>query len=291
MKNFIAIISALMLFSFIPFHSIFSQCSDAGICSIGGHTDENQTTVNPLTLNFSYGLAFSGKPESITYNSITAGVSYRFSEVFSAGAQIPFIFNTSNITDISGIGDLIISANYSHALSKRVKLRFSVGGKFATGKTDVDSLTLAYQNGAGTNDVLFAVNYEQRDFFFGLGFQNPFGEANTGRYILKRSPDIMFRGGFNLIQEKYTLGLETIIIKRISKSEIKFLNSPVQEFSEIDNSDFIQANLMAKASLNVSDAVTLSLNSAFPFLERKENIDGSKRALTISFGISFTPTF
>lgn len=291
MENFKLILATILLTSFIPFQYIFSQCSDAGICSIGGHTETKQTSVNPLTLNLSYGFSLSGKPENITYNSITTGINYRFNEMISAGAQLPYHFNTSNITDISGIGDLIVSVNYSHPLGKKDNLRFSVGGKFATGKTDKDSLTLAYQTGAGTNDVLLAVTYEQREFFLGLGFQNPFGEANTGRYILERSPDIMLRGGFNFIQEKYSLGLESIIVKRISKTKREVWNSTESGFTEIDNSDFIQANLMAKASLYVDRNITLSLNSAFPLLERKENFDGSKRSLTVSFGISYTPTF
>ena len=290
MQTIQSVVIAVLLTSFISYQSIFAQCSDAGICTIGGHTETEHSINTPLTLNLSYGLAFSGKPESITYNSVTAGMSYRFSNSFSAGAQIPFIFNTSTITDISGIGDLILSANYNVPLSKKDNLRFSIGGKFATGKSDVDSLPLAYQNGAGTNDVLFAVTYEQKEFFFGLGFQNPFGESNSGNYILKRSPDLMLRGGFNFNQEKYSLGLESIIIKRLTKSEIKFPNSPTSNFDPVDNSDFIQANLVANASLFVNRELTLSLSSAFPFLERKENWDGSKRALTVSLGLKFTPS-
>jgi hypothetical protein len=287
--QFKKIIIPLILISFLISCDSYSQCSDAGICSIGGPDDPENKSTKPLLLFLSYGIGFSGDPEKITYNSITTGLSYTTQNNFSFGAFIPFNINTSSLANVSGIGDLIVSTGYSFPAANNANFKLSLAGKFATGKTDKDSLPLAYQTGHGTNDILIAATYEQRYFFIGAGFQNPFGEANTGNYILKRAPDVMVRGGYNFKYENISIGIESIFIKRIKKSEVRFLSSVTSEFEEVEHSDFTQANIMLRGSMFFNEYISLDLNTAFGLLERKENIDGSKRPFSFSLGLNYTP--
>lgn len=291
MKNYrgIVLLSVFALFFSLKING-YSQCSDAGVCSIGSHkhTEEEETHTNS-SISLGDRIGYSGKDDGVTYNSIVASGNFALSENITASFNLPFNMQSGPAGDFSGIGDLIIGFNYNKSLNKNSSLDFQLGGKFATGDANLgDTLPLIYQSGMGTNDLLLGVTYNSNMFSVTLAGQIPLNKSTNEFSKLERSPDILLRMGYNLpASEDIFLSGEVLAIKRIGKSSVLVRGSNPEQFVDIDDSDFLQINLQAGVNYLVSKNFSLNLSGAVPLLKRDTNLDGTKRAYTVSLGASY----
>lgn len=283
------ILSVVLIFFIIHFNS-YSQCSDAGVCSIGSHKhmEEEETHTNS-SITFGDRLGYSGKDDDITYNSIFVNGNFALSKNITGSFTMPFNLQSGPAGSFSGPGDLIIGFNYNNPINQYSSIDFQVGGKFATGSANLgDSLPLAYQSGLGTNDLLLGVTYNVTQFAFTVATQIPFGNSTNDYTMLERSPDVLLRMGYNFpASEKLIINTELLAIKRLAESKVVIQGSNPEQFVEIGDSDFLQLNVQASLSYLVSKNWGLNLSGAIPLLKRDTNVDGTKRAFTVSAGASY----
>lgn len=289
--SFIAIFFSLKV-------NVYSQCSDAGVCSIGSHkhTEEKETHTNS-SVSLSDRIGYSGKDDDVTFNSIVASGNFALSKNFSASFSIPFNMQSGPAGDFSGIGDLILGLSYNQPINKDASIDFQVGGKFATGDANQGnslngtSLPLVYQSGMGTNDILVGATYNHQGFAVTLGGQFPLDRSKNDNSQLKRGPDVLLGLSYTIpANDKLYITAEVLTIKRLSESNAIFgdtNNSSGAIGVDIPDSDFLQMNLQASFNYLVSRNFGLNLSGAVPLLKRETNFDGSKRAFTISAGASY----
>lgn len=291
----------IFLLSIIFSQTLFAQCSDAGICIIGKKPGYGLTK---NTGSFSIGSIFgaTGKPFDIKIHTFRIEGDVEFSKVHRVGVSIPFGIYSGKGLSNSGIGDLSIVYSYHMQLQKTVGLTFSLGGKFATGKfNSVDSLSLAYQPGLGTNDLLVGAGLKYKNYNFAVGYQHPFGRSKNYSLInsqLKRGDDIFLRAGINETFNKINLKAEILAIKRLGKSNI-FVDTAaasnaddeggttVGYFREVDGSAETQINILGTFTYNASKSVDIQMQIAKSMLQRDFNLDGLKRNFTIGLSLIY----
>ncbi|MBZ0180402.1 MAG: hypothetical protein K8F36_14045 [Melioribacteraceae bacterium] len=283
MKKSLFVLAAIF-FSFINY--TFAQCSDAGICSLGGHSIEQKTNTFDLSIGYSYG--YSGKEDDIAYSSVKLNGLIYFTADTKFNVITPYNFQSGPLGNVNGIGDLIISLSQSYTIYES-RLTFSAGLKFATGDENKEpSLPLAYQNGLGTNDLLLGIDYSFSNFTFGIGYQLAGKRNENSQTYLKRGDDLLIRGEYTFIIEKFNINPQLLFIKRISKSNVLYNGTlPESHFFDVDGSDHSQLNLLISTFYEINNMHSLFLEAAVPLLERDINIDGLKRTFTISTRLSF----
>ncbi|HSL88507.1 MAG TPA: hypothetical protein VK870_04335, partial [Ignavibacteriaceae bacterium] len=81
---FIVLISA----SFYPFEN-YAQCSDAGICSIGGHSMEKESK-SIFDISVAYKFGTSGKDDDVQFHALQLNGSYNVFDNSSVQFALPF---------------------------------------------------------------------------------------------------------------------------------------------------------------------------------------------------------
>lgn len=270
---------------------VFSQCSDAGVCSVGGHTDE--TPSNSISL--SYILGRSGKPESVTFHTVNLSGGFSLGEGYQVDLNLPFSTQAGESFSTSGLGDLSLIASKKHEISKNISLLFSLGFKLPTGavhlKNDAPQI---YQSGLGTFDFLAGAGFIYKQFDFLIGFQIPFGRSENKDTRLQRAPDLMIRGGYSYPFGESAVKLELIGLKRLGLSSRLYISAPwssfiggTESFVDVDGTDQTQLNLGLGYGTKISNRVKVDIYGAMPLLKRDNNIDGLKRAFTLSVGVGY----
>lgn len=280
-KIFFTLFIIFVLFiNYIP-----AQCSDAGICSLGGNSIEEKTNALDLSLKYSYG--YSGKDDDISYSSVELNGLFHFTADTKFNVIMPYNFQSGPLGSVNGIGDLIISLTHSYTIDKS-RLTFSAGLKFATADEKKEpSLPLAYQNGLGTNDLLLGIDYSCSNISFGIGYQLAHNINNYNTSILERGNDFLLRGDYTFVIDEFLITPQFLFIKRLGKTKVPDHTDDFVDYIEIEDSDHTQLNFLINTAYKVNDFYSLFVEAAVPFLERDVNVDGLKRAFTISTGLSF----
>jgi hypothetical protein len=284
-KSFLA--SALFIAVSLYFPDINAQCSDAGICQIGGYLTEEATERFNLSISYKYG--YSGKEDDIEYHSILLNGNYKVLDNSSVQFLIPYNNNrqASSGLSISGIGDLILSWNQKFFSDKNSSFSASGGIKLATGDDNVDYRPQPLQSGLGTNDILIGINYSYDRISLGVGYQHPVGR-NDNLYRLKRSDDILVKTSYQLSFDLLSIIPQLLYIQPLGKSSIIDLSSSADEiFIDVDKTGKPQLNLLTEVSYRVSENFSLIGDFAVPFIKREINLDGLTRAFSASFGLSY----
>src|SRR4030065_2233973 len=96
----------------VIFYSIenYAQCSDAGICQLGGHSMEGEEEIL-FSISGFYKYGYSGKEDDVQFNSLQLNGSYNMFSNTSIQLLIPYNIQSGPTGDVSGIGDLILSLN------------------------------------------------------------------------------------------------------------------------------------------------------------------------------------
>lgn len=283
MKALLAASIALLLATFLPSVSS-AQCSDAGVCSIGGMERDEL----PIHVSLGYGFGSSGDPDDITFHSVQ----------FEAGAlvlpgsrltvQLPWVVSDGPLGSASGIGDVTVLWDQRIFGDYRGWLSLQVGGKFATGAVNEGDLPQAYQPGLGTNDLLLGAAYTYDSWLVAVGYQLAGGRSDNKITRLERGDDLLGRIGYSTDFEEFDLGLEVLAIKRLSESSVQDPTRPAGDvFVTVPDSDHFQVNLMGTASYPLGQRLRLNLLAALPLLQRDVNLDGRKRSLTLGVGARY----
>jgi len=281
LKNLL-ICSIIALIIMLSVQVSYTQCSDAGICYLGQRY-ERKILGSPINsrLSLEYYFGMSGMAENSIYNSVTADGELSFLKNNSVSFKIPYMFmNSDSIGNVKGIGDVTFSVNRYIILNKTQYMCFQAGGKFATSSKE----KFGYQNGYGTNDLLLGANYYYSFFNIGLGTQIPLSEYKTIGITFKRGSDLLIRGGYIRAIDKFSVKIEGVLIKRLSKSELK---SGLLPEIFIKNSDFFQVNLTGGLTWQMNDKFSSKINFTIPLMKREDNSDGTKRSFTALAGINY----
>lgn len=270
------------------FNNTFAQCSDAGVCSVGGHSMA-QEGKNPLNISVSYNFSSSGKDDDVKYHSFKVSAIYNVLEFTSIQFSLPYNIQSGPLGDVSGIGDLILSVNQNLFRNDNSSLDASVGAKLATGDDNKDNLPMAYQSGLGSNDVIFALNYSYDRLGFGIGYQLA-GARNDNINKLKRGDDLLLRASYNFLIDKFTITPQLLFIKRLGKSNVVNLLAvgPIDSYMDIPESDQTQVNLLTQVQYQINNNYSLFADFAIPFIKREVNVDGLTRSFSASLGIQLS---
>lgn len=274
--------------------NIYSQCSDAGVCVIGKH-QVNEFVINKYIITFGYiygksGLEadINGNTNDLSFGTLQLEADIDISKGFRVNGSLPYVFVTGPLGENNGIGDMAVTFSKVFSVKKKNLLTFFIGGKFATGKVNSsDSLPQRYMPGLGTNDIIAGAVFTRENYYFGIGYQKPFGRSDNYTTRLKRGDDVFFRAGFFEQFNKIGVKAEILTILRLQPSSVLNTVSLSETFIEVAGSNEAQVNLVASASFKPSDNVTFSGLAAIPFLKRNYNFDGLKRTLTISGMVSY----
>ena len=265
-KSFLT--SALLIVVSFYFPDINAQCSDAGICQIGGHLTEEEATER-FNLSISYKYGYSGKEDDIKYHSIQLNGNYKVLANSSVQFLIPYNSQASSGHSINGIGDLIVSWNQKLFSDENSSFSASGGIKLATGDDNKDYLPQPLQSGLGTDDILIGINYSYDRISFGAGYQHPIGR-NDNLYRLKRSDDILIKVSYQLSFDLLNIIPQLLYIQPLGKSSIIDLSSSMGEnFIEVDKTGKPQLNLLTEVSYRVAENFSLVGDFAVPFMKKR----------------------
>lgn len=284
--KYLLVLSTLLVA--VIFYSIenYAQCSDAGICQIGGHSMEDEEEVL-LSISGFYKYGYSGKEDDVQFSSFQLNASYNAFGSSSIQLLVPYNLQSGPSGNVNGIGDLILSLNQNLLSDKGSSLDASIGIKMATGDDNKDNLPQVYQSGLGMNDVLFALNYTYNKLSVGAGYQIS-GERNNNITRLEKGDDLLLRVSYDLLFDQLSITPQLLFIQRLAKSSILDTASTNEEkFVEVDNSDQAQLNFLTVFRYKIDDYFTLIGDFAIPFIKREVNVDGLTRAFSVSVGVSF----
>ena len=288
MKHSLVSILSLIVFSSISLVNTYAQCSDGGVCSVGGHSMGEEDN-NQLKILVSYNFGSSGKDYDVKYHSFRVGAVYNVLEITSVQLSLPYNVQSGPLGDVSGIGDLILSVNQNLFRNDNSSFDASVGAKLATGDDNKDNIPMAYQSGLGSNDLIFAINYSYDQLGFGVGYQLA-GERNENPIKLKRGDDLLIRASYNFLLDKFTITPQLLFIKRLGKSNIVNLLAagPTESYMDVEKSDQTQVNLLTQLQYQINNNYSLFADFAIPFIKREVNVDGLTRSFSASFGVQLS---
>jgi hypothetical protein len=141
--------------------------------------------------------------------------------------------------------------------------------------------------GLGTNDLLLGAAYTYSNYYFGIGYQKPFGRSGNFVTRLKRGDDVLVRAGFFEQFKKLGVKAEILTIIKIQPNSVIDPVGTGENFVEIDGSNEPQVNLLATVTYRASKEIGLTGQAAIPFLKRDYNLDGLKRAFSIAGSVSY----
>lgn len=274
MKSIVFIILAVTIINNLS----FTQCSDAGICSVGEHKGEKNHAV-------SWGVTYgtSGKDDDINFYSIKlSGMFSPFSategffQSSSFVVEAPFNIQKGPLGSVNGLGDLTILFNQP-VYKSDFDLIMTIGAKIATANVDANSLPQAYQSGLGTNDLLFGLTLVYESLHFSAGYQKTNGRSSNSLTRLKRGDDLLLKAGYQFKLDDLTLSPELLYIQRIGESSVIVPSVMNETFISIPGSDQNQLNLLVNINYHLSEDYSIKAGFALPFIKRKINVDGLTR--------------
>lgn len=282
----------ILILTFLLSHNnVFSQCSDAGVCSVGGHSNDSRSN----NISLSYILGGSGKPEQVIFHTLNLSGGFNLGGGYQIDISIPFSNQAGDVLSTSGLGDLTLISSKTQEVNTDFSLLFSLGVKLPTGAVHLENdAPQIYQSGLGTYDILGGAGFIYKQFDFLAGLQIPLGRSENKYTRLKRAPDLMIRGGYSISLAESIVKLDLTAIKRLGLSSRLFVPEPyisyiagAESFIDVDGTDQTQINLGLAFQTKIGKQVKLNVYGAMPLLKRENNIDGLKRAFTLSAGVGY----
>lgn len=274
MKKYILLI--IILFFVASTTDSYSQCSDAGLCFIGGKSNQAKSQFGT---SYTYGK--SDKSTGLSFNSIKLISDVIINSDVRLALDVPYSTQSGNLGNVKGLGDVSFLVSYPLFDEKDSKLALQGGMKLATADVNSGNLPQAYQSGLGTNDILLGLSYAVDKFNFSAAYQISRGRSKNSIDRLKLGDDFMLRGGYADSFGDFRFSGELIALKRLHKSSIADpLN--LSRFIDVSGSNQFQIDLMEKVGYSIISDFNIETVFAIPFLKRKINIDGLTRAFTIS---------
>jgi hypothetical protein len=261
-------------------HRVYGQCSDAGVCSVGGAGSEERAPM--VTFGGGLGSADGG---SFSYYDLGIGLTVPIGTSFEASGSLPIRSTKGPLGTASGIGDLLLTVGASIIEAGAYRVRFDAGVRLATGAVNRAILPQAYQPGLGTNDLLVGVAVLGEYWNAGIGYQWSPARSDNSVDRLRRGDDLSVRGGMQIPGAPWDLTAEVIAIQRLRRSVVQRLNTdPLLMTRSIDvevaDTDRLQINALVRASVEISEQVSLHPQVAMALLKRPVNLDGLTRSFS-----------
>ncbi len=262
-------------------NTLLAQCSDAGACSVKLHS---VSTGVQLHTAIEYGNG--GKTDGLDFLSLKLSGGYELSEKSAISVSVPFSRVSGPLGSTSGIGDAIVLWDQTMTDDAENEIHLQAGAKLATGSSDANGLSQQYQTGLGTNDLILGALYRAQEWRIGIAYQFSQGRSQNTITRLRRGDDIVGQIRYAVESEAITATFSCLAVKRLSLSSVRDTSSIPESFVDIAGSDQFQVNILAEALLPLQQNISLELIAAMPLLKREVNVDGLKRAFTISAGIA-----
>ena len=277
------ILSALLILICGTAFNAVAQCSDAGVCAIGKRSVSLRHQVG-----ISYNFGKSGKADGLTFHSLNLESSVQVFENANIFLSLPWSRQSGPLGSTSGIGDLSVLWSQYAWRSGEAQLSVELGGKLATADVNLGGLPQAYQPGLGTNDLIVGASFVEESWNGAVGYQLSRGRSENTLTRLRRGDDVFLRAGYSGDWEDALYTLELLAIKRLRTSSVADASSPGNTFMSVPESDQFQVNILGKVFLPVDESVNLRIITAVPLMQRKVNVDGLTRSLTLSAGLLLT---
>ncbi len=264
-----------------------AQCSDAGICSIGGPAEPSHV------LTFSGGLSYGASTDDeLSFKDIHLGLHAAVTDQLSLSASVPYRSISGPLGTTSGIGDLLIAGQYTVWSGSGIAVSVEGGIRVAAGPVNEGGLPQAYQPGLGTTDGLFGMTVAGDAWAASAGYQYAPGRSANTVNQLRRGDDLSFRGSYTLLDDGPRVRGEVIVIHKLQRSDGFYTKTAASSSTFVPGDDGIpdtdrtQVNLVGDVAFPFTDGTSLSLRAAMALLARPVNVDGLKRNVTIQAGIS-----
>jgi hypothetical protein len=263
-----------------------AQCSDAGACAVTPMWGEETDRVPRHTFALWYIYGSSGAPDDIAFHTLVAEAGAEVFDGTRVSSRLPYTSIEGPLGSASGLGDLMLFLDQRIWQYSGMEFRAQAGVKLATGDDNAGGLPQAYQPGLGSSDLILGVSFDAAPWSTAVGYQHPAGRSENSLIRLQRGGDLLARAGYRTAIDRYGIGIEAIAIQRLSESSVIDLEaSGTETFMNVPGSDQLQVNILGSFSAPLSEHLRLALLAAFPLLQRDVNIDGLKRALTLTAGI------
>jgi hypothetical protein len=272
------LITLSILTLLITSQTVYSQCSDAGICFIGGKSHEPK---NEIGMTYIYGK--SDKASGLTFQTVKLLGNVNPLDNTRFSFELPYSSQGGKMGNVSGVGDIGFLVSHSILKESDYELSIQGGMKLATANVNSENLPQVYQSGLGTNDVLIGVSSVVNKLSFSVAYQVSRGRSENKIDKLMRGDDIMLRGGYSDSFGEFNYSAELIALKRLHLSSVADPLNPNQ-FIDLPGSDQFQVDFMAKVSYPILSNFNVGSVFAIPFLKRKINVDGLTRSFTLSIG-------
>lgn len=262
-----------------------AQCSDAGVCAVSlTSADARAKEVN--TFSIGYTLGKSGMPDDVGYNSLVAGISVSPRNGSRLTLTLPFGSNSGPLGRVTGVGDILAVWDENLYSSKEnASLNVQIGCRIPTGASNAGSgLPMAYQLGLGSFDVLLGAGVSADGMMGGIGYQIAGSRNENEKVRLSRGDQFLVWGGYETRLEGVGLVPWVMITKQLRESSIADQYSEAGQFRNVPESDQLQVNVALEAIYELDSSLFLEVFGALPLLQRNVNVDGLKRALTVSAG-------
>lgn len=253
-----------------------AQCSDAGICRLNA-------TPKPgawgLGLNLQSGA--SGQPDGLQFRSVILEAQAPLWSGGNLSAALPFHRISGPLGQVSDVGDAVFALDQRLAGGETWSLSGQLGARLATGKANGEPLLpQAYQTGLGPSDLLAGLRFSLDTWSLGVGYQKAGGRSEHAQR-LQRGDDALGWVQWRLPVDRFAFTLKALAIQRLEVSSIWEGGT----FREVPDSKRLQVNLSAQAAWTLRPGTDLVADLAAPLLKRPQNVDGLKRANTLSVGL------
>lgn len=239
-------------------------------------------------VSLTYLFGKSKKADDLVFHSVQLGVAIQVFEQSRLSFSLPFNHQSGPLGSTTGLGDMTILWSQTVLDGSSAQLGFQIGGKLAIADVNAKDLPQSYQSGLGTNDLLVGATGEFQYWNIAIAYQ--FSQDRSPNRIdrLKRGDDILLRIGFSDELDPWQFGGEILTIKRLQKSSILLSASGQPEvYGVLPQSDQTQVNLVGHAGYRLSNESELRWTVAFPLLNRKVNVDGLTRSLSLSIAFAY----
>lgn len=261
-----------------------AQCSDAGICAL---QRVNAGAGHQVSLTYVTGQ--SGKEDDLRFQTMRLDAHFRVWGEASLSLSLPFSKVSGPLGNASGLSDATVVLDQPFWKGATVQVAAQVGVRLGTGESDAAPLLdQRYQPGLGTTDLLLGFRASHgKNVEGGVGFQKAGSRNDNPLSRLRRADDLLVWAEYRRSFGTLNAGLKALAIKPLSRASVADSVQP-GAFRDVPNSDQAQLNLLPFAELPLSNAFALRASAALPLLKRDTNVDGLKRSLTASLGVSYS---
>lgn len=261
-----------------------AQCSDAGACAAG------RAPVGPGShLAFSYQAGSSGASDGLDFRGFRLDASLSLGARARLSLALPFVKVEGPLGRVEGLGDAVLLVEQVLFRNETWSLSAQVGSRLATGRDDADpTLSQAYQTGLGPADWITGLRARVGDWDAGLVYQKAGGRSANPRTRLKRGDDALAWAARGFAWGGTRLTFKGLAIQRLAKSSVRDAEGGPEAFLDVPDSDRLQVNLGLEVSRPWTRRLAWTGRVEFPLLSRPSNVDGLKRAWSVSAGVAWT---